>query len=160
MPFLNNFLDSLTKENDKLFHMGVLNSSKGKDHALIFQGNKNIKSKEKQIVKKPKSEIEDESSKPTDEDSVKKGKKKGSTSKCYYFSKVFHSEKNCFNNNMGIMSHLFEKHKMEFLDELEKHVDSSEQCHSANFQGDIKYAFSGRVKYFSHVFDIYLVSDI
>ena len=71
--------------------MGVLNSSKGKDHSLLVQGNKNVKSKEKQIVKNPKSEIEDDSSKPTDEDSVKKGKKKGSTSKCSYCSKGFHS---------------------------------------------------------------------
>ena len=69
--------------------MGVLNYSKGKDHALLVQGNKNFKSKEKQIVKKPKSQIEDESSKLTDEDSVKKGKKKGSTYKCYYCIKGF-----------------------------------------------------------------------
>ena len=82
MLSLNSFLDSLTKEQDKLIHMGVLNSYKFRDHALLVQGNKNVKSK--QIVKKPKSEIEDESLKPTDEDSVKKRKKKRSTSKCYY----------------------------------------------------------------------------
>ena len=66
--------------------MGVLKSSKGKDHALMVQGSKNIKSKEKQIVKekKPKSEIEDESLNPIDEDSVKKVKKKWNTSKCSY----------------------------------------------------------------------------
>ena len=91
MPYLNSFLDSLTNEKDKLIHMGVLNSSKGNDHALLVQGNKNVKSK--QIVKKPKSEIEDDSSKPTDEDSVKKGKKKGSTSKCSYCINGFHSDK-------------------------------------------------------------------
>ena len=61
--------------------MGALKYYKGKDHALMVQGrkyhflmvqgSKNTKSKEKKIVKKknPKSEIEDESSKPTDEDS-------------------------------------------------------------------------------------------
>ena len=64
--------------------MGVLNSSKGKDNPLLVQGSKKFKSKEKQIVKKPKSEIKDESSKPTDEDLVKKGKKKGITSKHSY----------------------------------------------------------------------------
>ena len=83
--------------------MGVLNSSKGKDHALMVQGSNNFKSKEKQIVKKPKSEIKDESSKPTDEDSVKKGKRKGRKSKCYYCSKGFSSNNNCFNKNMDIM---------------------------------------------------------
>ena len=111
--------------------MGVLNSSKGKDHALMVQGNNNVKSKEKQIVKKPKSEIEDDSLKPTDEDSVKKGKKKGRKSRCYYFSKGFHSENNFFKNKMEIMSWLLEKHKIEVPDELEKLVDSSEHCHSA-----------------------------
>ena len=77
--------------------MGVLNSYKCKDHSLLVQGSKNFKSKKKQIVKKPKSEIEDESLKPIDEDSVKKGKKKGSTSKCSYCRKGFNSDNNHFN---------------------------------------------------------------
>ena len=61
---------------------------------------------------------------------------------------------------MDIKSHLLEKHKIEVLDELEKPVDSSEQCHSAHFQGDITYALSARVISFSHVSDIDLVSNI
>ena len=107
--------------------MGAIISSKGKDHALIAQGNKHIKSKEKKVVKekKPKSDIEDESSKPTNEDSVKKGKKKGSTSKCSYCIKGFHSENKCFKKKMDIMSQLLEKHKIEVPNELEEHVDSS-----------------------------------
>ena len=60
IPYLNYFIDSIKKEKDKLIHMGVLNSPKGKDHALLVQGSKKFKSKEKQIVKKPKLEIEDE----------------------------------------------------------------------------------------------------
>ena len=67
----------------------------------MVQGKKNVKSKEKKIVKKPKSEIEDEDSY---EDLMNKVKKKGSTSKFYYCSKFFHSEKKCFNKNMDIMS--------------------------------------------------------
>ena len=72
MPYLNSFLDSLTKEQDKLIQMGALRSSKDKDHALMVQGSKNARSKEKQIVKekKPKSDNEDESSKPIDEGSM------------------------------------------------------------------------------------------
>ena len=97
--------------------MGVLNSSKGRDHALLVQGSKKFKSKEKQIVKKPKSESEDEDSY---EDLMKKVKKKGSTSKCSYCSKCFHSEKKCFKKNIEIMSHLLEKHKIKVSDELEK----------------------------------------
>ena len=112
--------------------MGFLISYNGNYHSLIVQGIKNIQSKEKKIVKekKPKLEIEDESLKPTDEDSIKKSKKKGSTSKCSYCSKGFHSEKKCFKKNMDIMSHILKKYKIEVLDELEKPNDSSEQCHT------------------------------
>ena len=58
------------------------------------------------------------------------------------------------------MSQLLEKHKIEVPDELEKPTDSSEQCHTAQFQGDINYALSSKVLSFSHVSDIYLVSNI
>ena len=66
--------------------------SKFKYYYLMVQWIKNTKSKETQIVKekKPKPEIEDESSKPADEDLVKKVKKKGSTYKCYYWRNVFY----------------------------------------------------------------------
>ena len=69
--------------------MGAIRISNGKDHALIVQGSKNSNSKEKKIVKgkKPKSNNEDESSRPIDDSSVKKFKKKGSTSKCSYCNK-------------------------------------------------------------------------
>ena len=102
--------------------MCLLNYPKRKDHFLLVQGKKNVKSKEKQIVKKPKSEIEDEDSY---EDLVKKVKNKGRKSNCSYCSKGFHSENKCFNNNMYIMSHLLEKHNIEVPNELEKPVDSS-----------------------------------
>ena len=110
--------------------------------------------------KKQNSEIEDESSKPTNEDPMKIVKKKGITYKFSYCSKVFQSDIRCFKKNMDIMSHLLEKHKIEVPDELEEPADSSEQCHTAQFQGDITYALSARVLSFSHVSDIDLVSDI
>ena len=110
MPSLNYFLDSLTKDKNKLIHMGVLNSPKSKDHALLVQGKNNVKSKEKQIVRKPKSKIEDEDSY---EYLMKKVKKKGSTSKCSYCRKGFNSENKFFKNNMDIMSHILEKQKIE-----------------------------------------------
>ena len=37
MPSLHTFFDSLTKEQNKLIHMGAIRSSKFKDHALIIQ---------------------------------------------------------------------------------------------------------------------------
>ena len=79
-------------------------------------------------MKKPKSEIEDEDSY---DDLMKKVKKKGSTYKCFYYSKGFHSKKKCFKNKMDIMSHLLDKHKIEVPGELEKPADSLEQCHTA-----------------------------
>ena len=148
MPSLNTFFDSLTKEQDKLIQMGDVKSPKGKDHSLMVQGIKNSKSKEKKIVKekKPKLEIEDESSKPSDEYSTNKIKNKGSTSKFSYWGNGFHPNNICFKKKMDIMSHLLEKQNIKFRDELVYHVDSSEHCHSAQFQGDINYALSSRVK--------------
>ena len=90
---------------------------------------------------------------------MKNVKNKWITSKCSYCRKGFHSENKCFKNNMDIMSHILEKHKIEVPDELEKSADSSEQCHTAQFQGDITYALSDRVLSFSHVYDIYLIPD-
>ena len=81
--------------------------------------------------KNPKSDNEDESLKLTDEGSMKKVNKKGSTSKCYYCIKVFHPENKCFKKNMDILSQLLEKHNIEVLDELEKPIDSSKDFHSA-----------------------------
>ena len=128
--------------------MGSLISSKGKDHALIVHWRNNARSKENQIVKekKPKSDIEDESSKPIDEGSMKKSQNKGITYKCYFCSKGFHPDKKCFNKNMEIMSHLLDKHNIEVPGELEKLVDSLEHYHNAQFQGDIKYALNDRIK--------------
>ena len=110
--------------------------------------------------KKPKSEIEDEDSNPTDEDSIKNVKKKGIKSNCSYCIKGFHLDNIFLKKNMGIMYYLIEKHNIEVLDELEKPADSLEQCHTAQFQGDITYVLSARVILFSHVSDIYLFSDI
>ena len=128
--------------------MGALKYSKGKYHDLIVQGGNNTKSKEKKIVKekKPKSDIGNESSNPTDEGSMKKVKKKGSTSKCFYSNKVFNPKKKFFKNNMDIMSWVLENQNIKVPDELEKSVESSEHCHSAQFQGDISYALSPKVK--------------
>ena len=112
------------------------------------------------LLEKHKIEVPDELEKPTDEDSLKKGKKKGFTSKSSYCSKGFHSEKKCFKKKMGIIYYLLEKHKIEVPYELEKVVDSLEQCHSAHFQGDITYSLSAKVKSISHVSYIYLVFDI
>ena len=66
---LSTLFDSLTKEQDKLIQMGALRISKGKGHALIVQGSKNAKSKEKKIVKekKPNLDNEDGGSMPTNE---------------------------------------------------------------------------------------------
>ena len=43
MSSLSTFFDSLTKEQDKLIHMGALRISNGNYHALIYQGSNNAK---------------------------------------------------------------------------------------------------------------------
>ena len=142
--------------------MGAFRSSKSKDHSLIVQGSKNTESKEKQIVKekKPKLQIEDDSLNRTDEDSMKKIKKKGSTANCSYCNKGFHIEKKCFKKKMDIMYQLLEKHNIEVSYEPEKLADSSEHYHSAQFQGDINFSLSSRVNSFPLIFDIDYPSDI
>ena len=50
--------------------------------------------------KKPKSDIEDTSLKPTNAGSMKKVKKKGCTLKCSYCRKRFNPEKKCLKKNM------------------------------------------------------------
>ena len=98
--------------------------------------------------------------KPIDKGSMKKVKKKGSTSKCSYYRKGFNLENIFFENNMDIMTQHLEMRNIEVQDELEKPDDSSKDCHSAQFQGDITYALSAIVKYFSRIFDIDLLFDI
>ena len=110
--------------------------------------------------KNPKWEIEDEILNPTNEDSMKKVKKKGSKSNISYLRKLFHPKNKCFMKNMGIMSHLLEKHNIEVPDELENLVHSFQHCHSTQFQGHINYALSSRVKSFFNFYDIDSFSDI
>ena len=110
--------------------------------------------------KNPKSDNEDESSKPTYEGSMNKFMKKASKSKCSYYSKGFHPGNKCFKKNMDIMSQLLEKHNIEVLDELENPIESSEHCHKAQFQGNINYALSARLKSFPHIYDIDSFFDI
>ena len=83
--------------------------------------------------KNPKLDDEDEASNPTDEgsNSMKKVKKKGSSSKCYYCDKGNNYEKKCLRKKMEIMASLLEKHNIDVLDEREKPVESPEHCHSA-----------------------------
>ena len=75
--------------------------------------------------KKPKLDNEDESSKPTDEGSMKKVKKKGITYKRSYCNKEFHFEKKCFKKKLDIVSQFLTKHNIEVTDDLEKLVESS-----------------------------------
>ena len=61
---------------------------------------------------------------------------------------------------MDIMSKLLEKHNIVVPDELENPVECSKHCHIEQFQGDINYGLSVKVKSVSHISDIYLLSDI
>ena len=58
------------------------------------------------------------------------------------------------------MPQLLEKHNIEVTHELQNPVDSSEHCHSVQFQGDIMYYLSAIVQYFYHVSNKDLVFDI
>ena len=133
IPSLSTLFDSLAKEKYKLIQKGTIKTSKVKYYSLTVQGSTNAKSKEKEKVKEMKSKLddEDEGSKPTNEgsNSMKKFKKKGSSSKCSYCRKWFPSNNKCFKKKMDIMSKLLEKHNIEVPNELEKHVETTKHCH-------------------------------
>ena len=87
--------------------MGSIKYHKGKYHDLMVQGSKNTKSKEKKIMKekKPKSEIEDKGSKPIDENSMKKGKKKGSVTERNSYGLGYHKKQlNSRNQSFPILN--------------------------------------------------------
>ena len=58
------------------------------------------------------------------------------------------------------MSQILEKNNIEVPDELKKPVDSSEHCHSTQFQGDIKFSLIDKLKSFPHISDIDSFFDI
>ena len=107
--------------------------------------------------KKPKLDNEDGGSKPTNEgsNSMKKVKKKGSSSECSYCRKGFHA-----NKKMYIISKLIENHNINVPDDLKKCVESSKHYHGVQSQGNINYSLSYRVKSFFKFSDIYSFSDI
>ena len=55
---------------------------------------------------------------------------------------------------MDIMSQLLEKHNIEVPDEIENPTESLEHYHSAQFQSDINFSLSARVKYSPQIYDI------
>ena len=114
MSSLEAFIDSLTKEKDKLVQLGTLKTSR--NHALATFGSKNGKSKGKKKIKekKPKSDDEDEGSNSIDRGSKSKmkSKKKGS-SKCSYCNKGFHSKKSCFKKKMHTKTQFLERHNID-----------------------------------------------
>ena len=128
IPSLSTLFDSLSKDQDKLIQMGNIKISQEKYNSLIFQGRNNSKRKEKKIVKekKPKSNDEDEESKPVDQgsNSMKKFKKKGLSSKCYYCRKGNHYENIFSKKKMDTMDKLLEKNSIDVPDELDKHDES------------------------------------
>ena len=91
---------------------------------------------------------------------MKEVKKKGVKSKCSYFKNGFHPKNNFFKMNLDIMSNFLENYNIEFPDEIEKHVESSEHCHRAQSQGNIKYSLSDIFKYLPHISDIDSFYDI
>ena len=114
MSSLDAFIDSLTKEKDKLVQMGALKTSNY--HALKNCWSKNSKSKGKQKLNQKKwmSDDEDSSNLVGDYLKKKKKKKKG-RSKCSYYRKGSHSRKYYFKKKSGMMTQFLERHNNNVL---------------------------------------------
>ena len=116
MPTLNDFIQSLISENDKLIQMGIIRSPK--DLALIARGDKVANDRGKQ-------RDESEQSK---EPSSSKRSKKNSKGKilCPYCGRGFHSESSCMRRQLDEMALLLKNHNISVLGSARKY-DSEEE---------------------------------
>ena len=96
MPTLNSFIESLTREQDKLISMGKIKGSKA--HALdVHDGSHNPKHRYKfkdkgKAHENPKKEG---NTKPFNDSSRSKGEKGKKGEKCTYYQRGFHPESSC-----------------------------------------------------------------
>ena len=115
MPSLNAFIESLTSEHDKFFHMGIIKSSHDQD--LDVLGPKDIKGKGKH-KKNPKTKFKSpkpkfENQQHEEPSGSKKNKSKGHHGKekvkCSYCRKGFHPEHTCMKKKLDEATSLLER---------------------------------------------------
>ena len=105
MPSLENFMESLTHEQDKLVQMGTI---KTKDQALkvgVLNSSKgNPKSKNSRLPEKKKNPEKPKSNDASSNPSKEKDKKGKYKAKCTYCHKGWHPENSCIKNTIDTMA--------------------------------------------------------
>ena len=114
MPSLADFMESLTREQDKLVMMGTIKPSK---YQGLVAGYSKVYSKGKKKAKTPlvkkgdKSKSHEESSNSKKKNS-QKNKGKGQMRKCTYCGNGFHHGSSCMKKQIDILTQILEKHNI------------------------------------------------
>ena len=117
MPKIAEFMESLTREQDKLVMMGTIKPSK--DQALVA-GDSRVDSKGNIKAKKPpqqkrdknKSQEEPQGSKKNFQKNMNKGERR----KCAYCSKGYHPKSSCMKKKIDMLTQLLEKNNISLAD--------------------------------------------
>jgi hypothetical protein len=110
MPSLEDFIESLTQEKNKLIIMGKIKVPKA--HALTVQDDSDHqyhKYKEKDKRKEHANPKKEGYSKPFNDASGPKGGKGRKREKCNYFHKGFHPESACMQKHIDLMTQIIHK---------------------------------------------------
>jgi hypothetical protein len=112
MPSLEDFIESLTKEQTKLINMGTIKGPRA--HALTVHdgSHKYHKSKDKDKQKSHAHPKKEGYTKPFTDASKSKGEKGRKGEKCTYCHKGFHSESTCMQQKIDLMSQILQKNNL------------------------------------------------
>ena len=135
MPSLDDFVESLVQEKDKLVQMGVIHTSK--NQALLVTDSNNVQAREKHKGKETKST----DSKPkenqisSDGASGSKKKKKFKKTKCPYCMRGFHPERQCMKKTIAQLTKILEQNNISLpqgadMSEAGEKTEEYERCHA------------------------------
>ena len=117
MPSLEEFMESLTQEQEKLVKMGTIKSTK--DQALISGASNKAKFKKKSTYLKQQEKKKQGNPKSSNgclNTSKDKEKKKQEKKKCTYCHKGWNPESACMKKTIDIMAQLLEKKNIPLLE--------------------------------------------
>jgi hypothetical protein len=114
IPTLDQFIESLMHEKDKLIKMGTIKGSNV--HALVVHESNNtfnLKSKQKGKGKAHSEQKKEGNSKPFDDSSSSKGGKgKKGKSKCGYCNRDYHPESSCMKKTIDLMAKALQQNNL------------------------------------------------
>jgi hypothetical protein len=113
IPSLEAFIESLTREQNKLINMGKIKGPKVHEINVKYgRGHQYHKSKYKEKMKSHANPKKEGHSKPFNDDSKSKGGKGRKGEKYTYFHKGFHPESSCMYKNIDQMTQILHKNNL------------------------------------------------